>query len=137
MPMLAIVGRVGLLVPTIPNEVDGLPAGIVFVTVLAPVLFMSGGYPQVDRWVRSVDLCPFDDQGLAVDQLWVRELADVETAVKTGLAHTDRYADIASDGGRNQRTCDRPPSHCPLQELIYARTPRPCRCGVCAHGSPV
>lgn len=96
-----IIGNVLAGVPVVLDEVDPLPAGMVLVAILAPVLGVAGWNVQVDR--RAHDRYPLDDDRLRVDQLRRRIAANVDAAIEAGLA--DAYRD-ANVGGKRWRGGD-------------------------------
>ena len=51
LPMLFLVARhVLAVVPVVLHKIDTLAAGIVLMTVPAPVFGVAGRYAQIDRW---------------------------------------------------------------------------------------
>ena len=93
---LTVMRRVHIAVPAILYEVDRLAAGVVPAAMLAPVLRVTRGYAQVDRLAYHTHRHGLDDNRLRVDQLWPREVTDVDAAVKAGFADLDGYANVAA-----------------------------------------
>lgn len=108
--MLFLITRnVLAVVPAVLHKVDPLAAGVVFVAVLAPISGMARRYAQIDR--RTILCYPLDYSRLAIDHLRLRVVADVEPAIKSGLADADRDANVGSvcrggDGGSGYCRCD-------------------------------
>ena len=91
---LTVAWHVLFVVPAILHEIDRLPAGVVLVAVLAPVLLMARTYVQVNRLACYARWRTLDNDWLSVDQLRLREIADIDAAIEAGLADLDGYADI-------------------------------------------
>lgn len=89
---LFIARHIFTVVPAILHEIDALAAGIVFATVIAPVLDMTRRHAQVKRW--AVRLAAFDDHGFGINYARLRIVADVDLAIKPRLSDTDRHAHI-------------------------------------------
>ena len=91
--LFAVTRSVFVVIPAVLDEIDTLAAGAVTVAIPAPVFRMAGRDAQVNR--RAFHDNTLDNTWLGVDQRRFRIAAQVKTAVKPGLANTDRYADIA------------------------------------------
>src|ERR1019366_849909 len=108
--MLFLVTRSILaVVPVVLHEEDPLAAGVVFAAVLAPMFGVARRYAQIDR--RAVHRHPLDCHRLTIDHLWLRIVADIESAIEAGLADADRDSNIGSesrcvDGGNGYRRCN-------------------------------
>ena len=89
---LAIARHVLSVIPVIPHEVDPLAAGIILMAVLAPVLRVTRRNVQVDRLAHYGHRHTLDHDWPFVDQWRPGEVADLDTAIKAGLADIHRYA---------------------------------------------
>lgn len=87
MPMRFIMGDIYLVIPVIMDEIDRPVAGIIPGAVLAPVFRVSGRDMQIERLLDDMDGSGPDYHGFGVDQGRPGGVADVNLAVKTGLAH--------------------------------------------------
>lgn len=93
MVAFAIPWNVNAVVPRVLNKVDPPVTGVVFATILFPLPCVAWSYAQVDRLVRHTLLhYPW----LAILQSRARIVADVDLAIKSGLADADRHSDIGS-----------------------------------------
>lgn len=91
---LLVTGNILMVVPVVLHKVDPFAAGIVLMAVFAPVSGMAGRDVKVD-WLAICHHSAYDNR-LGIDNLRLRVVANVDATVKTGLPHTDRYADIGS-----------------------------------------
>lgn len=94
-------------VPLVPHKEDPLAAGVVFAAVLAPMFGMAGRYAQIDR--RTIHRYPLDYHRLTIDHLRLRIVANVESAIKAGLADADGNTDIGREcrrGGGGECYCE-------------------------------
>ena len=101
-PNLAIVRDIHFVVPVILHEIDWPVTGVIFMAVFAPVFGVTRRHMEIRR--PDADGRALDDDGIAVDQSGLRiGIADVDAAIKTGLADGDRDADVGSKrrGGRD------------------------------------
>src|SRR5574343_106177 len=94
---LPVNRRVFLLVPLVANEIHTFAAGVVAVAVLVPLLGVAGRHAQVER--RAAVRHGLDHDRFRIEQRRRRVTADVDAAVKTGLADADRDADVGGMGG--------------------------------------
>jgi hypothetical protein len=105
--MLFLITRsVFSVVPVVAHKVDPLAAGIVFVTVLSPILTVARRYAQIDRF--TFYLYALNYSRLSIDYLWLRIATDVESAIKAWLPDTDRNSNIGSE----HRGSDSDSSYC-------------------------
>lgn len=88
-------------VPVIVHKKDPLAAGVVFVTVLAPMFGVTRRDAQID-W-RAIRRYPNNDYRLTVEHSWLREAADVKSAIETGLADGDRNTNVSSECRSSER----------------------------------
>ena len=96
--VLALVSRhVFVVVPVIAHEVDPPAAGVVLRTMAAPVLLVPRRHVKVNRRGRNEFRRLLDHHGLRIDKLWLRKVADIDLAEESGLADSDRHADVAGD----------------------------------------
>jgi hypothetical protein len=90
-----ITGNILLLVPVVMNKKDPLAAGVVFATVLSPIFDVTRRNAEIDG--RAVQPGPTEnDSRLGVDHSGLREIADVNMPIETGLADADRNANVGS-----------------------------------------
>ncbi len=91
---LAVARHVLMLVPVILHEIDRLATGVVLAAMLAPVLSVTRRYVEIDRLAYHAQGHRLDHDRLRVDQLRLREVADVDAAIEARLADLHRYTDI-------------------------------------------
>ncbi len=101
-------------IPGILHKEDPLAAGIVFSAMLAPLFGMARGNAQIDR--RSFHQHPFNGYRLRIDHLWLREIADVKSAIESGLTYADGDTNIGSEcrgyeAGSAEHRCDQKTFH--------------------------
>ena len=91
-----ILRHIHIIIPPVTHEIDGSSAGVIFAAVLAPFFLMPGRYVHVDRLINNSCRRGSNHDGSFVNQfrLWI--VSDVNAAIKTGLADTDRHTDIGS-----------------------------------------
>jgi hypothetical protein len=97
---LLVTRNILAVVPVVLDKVDAFPAGIVFVAVLAPMFGMAGRHAQIDWW--AIRWSAIDYNGLGVNHLRLRIVADVNLSIEAGLANTYGYADIARECRSNK-----------------------------------
>jgi len=86
--MLFLVTRNILIeVPVILYKVDTLATGFIFAAVTTPVLGLSWRYAQVNGGASGRRAADFS--WLVIDYFGRRAVADVNAAIKTGLADAD------------------------------------------------
>lgn len=112
--MLPVARGVFVGVPMVLHEVDPFAAGLVLAAVLAPVLGVAGRDAQVDGW--AVHRYALDEGRLRIEEYRRRVAANVDPAIKPGLADADRYANIGGEcrgtqGGAQQRQRNQYPFH--------------------------
>lgn len=96
--MLSLVTRnIFAVVPIVLNKIDGFAAGVVFVAVFPPVFCITGRYVQIDG--RAIRVAAFHYFGLAINHLWLRVAPDLDAAIKSGLAETERDSYICGQSG--------------------------------------
>jgi hypothetical protein len=66
-------------------------------TMAAPVLLVPRRHVKVNRRGRNEFRRLLDHHGLRIDKLWLRKVADIDLAEESGLADSDRHADVAGD----------------------------------------
>jgi len=81
----------------VAHEINRLPACAVLRAIACPVLGVAGGHTHVDGALVNGHRNLLDDDRLGVDQRGLL-VADVDTAIKTGLGHADADADIGGAG---------------------------------------
>lgn len=99
-----IARRVFPVVPVVPDKIDPFAASAVFTAMPVPMFGVAGWDAQIDRWAASWHR--FNETRLGIDHGWWRETANIEAAIKTGLANVYRDANVGgkcrgakSDGG--------------------------------------
>jgi hypothetical protein len=102
--MLFLVTRhILAVVPVVLHKVDSLATGVVFVTVLAPMFGVARRHAQIDR--RTVHRYPLNDYRLAINDLWLRVAANVDSAIEAGLANTHRDGNVGSLSWEGHASC--------------------------------
>jgi hypothetical protein len=93
-----VTRHIFIVVPPILHEIHSLITGVISMAMFTPVAGMARRHAQVDR--RSLDIThwAFDDHRLAVHQLRRRVIADIDAAIKAGLANADGNPDIGGKG---------------------------------------
>ena len=96
--LFTVAWCVDVVVPVVPHKIDFPTAGIVFATMLAPVFGMAWRDAQIDWALMHISRFTHNDNRLGVKQLRAGVgVADVDLAIKAGLADTDRDADISGE----------------------------------------
>lgn len=93
--LFAVVRSVFIGVPAILDKIHLLAACVVSAAVLRPMLCVARWNAQINRLPFDIAHRPLDHHGLRVDDARLRQIANIDTAVKTRLTDIDRYADIA------------------------------------------
>lgn len=83
-------GCINLLVPSGLHEINRHAAGIIFVAMLAPFFCVAGRHVHVDGLGRDGN--GLDDDRLRINDLRLREVADVDAAKYARLGDDDGYA---------------------------------------------
>jgi hypothetical protein len=99
--MLLIVALVLRIVFLRSNEIHGPVAGIVFMTVHAPILCVSGRYMQINR--RRRRCLRLDQHGLRVDDRRRTFVAEIHLTVQAGR-HLARQHDVNIQAARVTET---------------------------------
>ncbi len=90
-----ITRNILVFIPVIAYKQDPLAAGVIFVTVLVPMFGVARRDTHIDR--RAIDQYPpFNNYRLNIQYPWTWEVADINPAIKTGLADTNRKTNIGS-----------------------------------------
>src|SRR5574340_561188 len=89
-----VAGNIDFVVPLIAHKIDRPPAGVILGTVPAPIFSVPGGYVQVNRGLDHAGRWRLDHNRSPINDLRLREVTDIDTAVKTRLTDADRYTDI-------------------------------------------
>ncbi len=92
--VVAMVAGILVAVPIIANEIDRLPAGVIFAAMFAPVPFVSGWNAKVDRPGHHRDRWVVDHDGLRKDHRRCWESAKIDPPVEAGLSDRYRNADV-------------------------------------------
>lgn len=93
-----VARRIFTVVPVISHEINLFATGAIFMTVLAPMLGVTGRDAEIKR--RTAVGHTFDHYWLWVDEGRGGKTADIESPVEAGLADIDRDADIGGLGRR-------------------------------------
>ena len=113
--LFLVMLNVFAVVPVLPDEEHGLAAGVVLVAMLLPVFGVARRHMQIERRTIRGNLA--HDHGLDVDHLRLREAADVDAAIESGLAEADRDVGGECRGGGDEQCCrDKNASH---GELLF------------------
>lgn len=96
----AIFRYINIVIPTILHKIDRAPTRIVMTAVAVPFFGLSRRDVQIDWFVRDANW-PYDD-GLRIHEYRPREIADIDTPVKTGLAHRYGYTHIGTGGRKTE-----------------------------------
>jgi hypothetical protein len=83
----AITGHINVMIPRIFNKIDRTTAGPIGIAVFIPVLDMAGRDSKVDRRIPGANRT--DNDWFAINKTRWRVVADVETAVESGIANGD------------------------------------------------
>src|SRR6267142_4188558 len=123
--IMTVSRHVFVVVPVVAHKIDRPTAGVILGAVLAPVLLVSRRHVQVDWRGRNEFRRPSDHNRLWVYQLWLRDVANVDLPVKSGLADADRHAYVGSErrggtGTEQRRAQDVSHAHVLLQS-VFAR----------------
>src|SRR5689334_7165873 len=94
----AVVRNVDVVVPAVLYEINGLPARVVAIAELAPVLRMPGRNAQIDRLAHRTGRA-LDDDRLRIHDARRGRAADVDAAVEPRLADANRYSDVGGQCG--------------------------------------
>jgi len=100
--VFTIVGNVGIGVPVMADEVNGLAAGVVLAAVMAPIALIAGAHMQIDRRRQHAAMNAYAYDRRAIDEARCRRVADIHAAVKPRVAQVD--------GGRH--LCERRAADC-------------------------
>src|SRR5882757_2394224 len=94
-----VTRHVFVVVPVISHKVDRSAAGVVPRAMLTPVFLVPRRHVQVDRRGGNKLRRPLDHDGLPENQLWLRDVANIDLPVEAGLADADRHTHI---GGKRR-----------------------------------
>ena len=83
---LPISRHILIVVPVMVNEVDRATAGVVFATMLAPVLLMAGRHVKIDRSNVAVLGDGLDHDRARVDNSRRRYVSDIDLTIEPRLA---------------------------------------------------
>jgi hypothetical protein len=89
-----LMWHIDIVVPSVFYKIDRAATGIVFATMLAPVLLMTGRYTHIDWLINDTDRYGMDHDRSCVNEFRLGKAPDVNAAVKAGLGDTDRHTDI-------------------------------------------
>ena len=106
-----VTRHVFVVVPVVSHKVDRPAAGVVLRAMLTPVFLVARRHVQVDRRGGNKLRRPLDHNGLRVNQLWPRDVANIDLPVEAGLADADRHTHIGGKrrghtGAEHNRTQD-------------------------------
>ena len=93
--IIQVTWYIYIVVPMVLHKEHRLAAGVVFVAVFAPMFGVAGRDAQIDR--RAVHWYPIDHSGLAIDHLWLRIPADLESTIKAWLSDADGNTHISGE----------------------------------------
>lgn len=92
--LFAVARCVFIGVPAILNKIHLLAAGVIGTTVLRPVFCVAGRNTQIDRLPFNVAGRALYHYRLRINDAWLREVTDIDAAVKPRLTDIDGYADV-------------------------------------------
>jgi len=113
--IMSVMWDVFFVVPILSHEEDGASAGVVFRTMPAPVLLMTGRNMQVNRRSRHIIRSPRDDDRLRVDDRRVGNITDVNLPIQSGLSEADGNPNIATE-----RRCRKGSQQDGIESLVHA-----------------
>ena len=97
------VGDIDVPVPSLLHKINRPVAGVISMAMFSPFLRMPGGYVQVDRLPNDVNGRGLNHHRPGINELRPRDVADIDTAVKSGFADAHGNADVCGlDGGGGQ-----------------------------------
>ena len=98
--MMLVARYVFMLVPVVPDEVHGPPAGVVLSAVPCPMLLVARRHMKIYRLIGKRGI-PVNHNGTRIHQRWgLRYITDIDLAEKSGLADVDGYSEV---GGHCRR----------------------------------
>ncbi len=109
MTLFLIIRHVDVTIPPVANEIDGTAASVVFVAVLAPMFLMTGRHMHIDGLIDNADWRGLNHDWLRVYDFRPGSVTDVNSAVETRLADTDRNTDVGClrrDGNKHYYDCE-------------------------------
>jgi hypothetical protein len=109
--MLTIVRDIGIPIPIISHEVDGLAARVIFAAMPAPMPFVPRPHVQVNRGWQCFARSPDGDHRRTVDEAGRRSVTEIEPAKEAGFTNVDGYPDVGAQCGVAERrpcNCHRP-----------------------------
>lgn len=103
---VTVLRRIDIVIPAILDEINSLAAGIIRTAVFRPVFCMSRRHAQINRLFHIPGLA-LNNHRLRINQLGLREAANINAAIKTRLANIDRYPYIRSNDrkGGSKKCC--------------------------------
>lgn len=99
--VIVVAAAMMLAHPALLYEVDGLAARPVAAAMPAPVVLMVGRHVEIDRTLIHGNRSGRDHYRLRIHNCWLREVADVDSTIDTGLVDADRYSNVG--GGPTRR----------------------------------
>ncbi len=106
---LLIIRHVDVTIPPVANEINGTAASVVFVAVLAPMFLMTGRHMHIDGLIDNANWRGLNYDWLRVYDFRPGSVTDVNSAVETRLADTDRNTDVGClrrDGNKHYYDCE-------------------------------
>lgn len=108
--LLTVVRSVVAAIPVILHKIDAFTASVVAAAMLAPVSRVTRRYAHIDRSTRYFHA--LDGSRLTIDHPWLRVwiVANIDAAIESGIADTERNANIGckrrrGEGGNGYCRC--------------------------------
>lgn len=89
-----IIRNIDIIIPLVTHEIDRSVTSIIFTAVLAPFFLMTGRDVQVSWLINNTGRRSLNHDGFRVNELGLRKVSNVNTAIEAGLADADGHADI-------------------------------------------
>ena len=87
---LLVLRYIHVVIPLVSYEIDRPATSIVFATMFTPMFLVTRRHVQIDWSMHHRHRT--DDYRLRIDNLWSREVSNIDLSIKAWLAHTDRHA---------------------------------------------
>lgn len=110
MPVIAVsvsllVSRyIHVVIPLVSYEIDRPATSTIFMTMFTPMFLVTRRHVQVDWSMHRRHRT--DDHRLRIDNLWSREVSNIDLPIKAWLADADRHAYVGSLGRKGKSNCD-------------------------------
>jgi hypothetical protein len=115
---LVILRNIDVSIPVILHEIHRSGAGIVSITILAPVLGLPGRHAQVHR--GQVVIAMFDDHRLTVDHRRPTHVAKLQLPVEPGLSHRNPDSYVSGQHRSDAKSANQRQSR---QQFVHVSSP--------------